>query len=291
MLATRALTHPRDAKSFLKELLALQYRGADAVNLADFSRRAGFRSRSYLSELFSGKKGFSSESVRKLKQALRVPSPLADVFELLVWREWPDLRPRRLGGAETEEALDRLLLKIRTQDRGSAGADTIKDRVSKGVRNLDLLKVYAALGSIHQGASLKEIFDRLAKMPSYRVTTALTKLCALELSKFKEGRYYALESTVDVLGMRDSSQGLAQLLDDNLKILAKQTQPMVEDPHGLVHVTSFSISSDRIEEFKQACLSTLLNVIDKHQSDQGDQIMTLQTVGYTEQLKSKSLDP
>lgn len=264
-------------------LLDLHYQGKERLNLADFSRKAGFKSRSYLSEILSGKKGFSADSLRKFKRTLKVNNALADVFELLVQQEYPELRNKKQKDSDIQESLNRLRSKIKLLTKSpSLLNDRTKEQVAKNVKSIDLIKTYAALGSLEKGSSLEEISKRLKLTPAYRIKLSLEKLCEFELCEFKDNRYWPKESSIDVLGVQSPNDGLNKIIDENLILLKRINKSMLSHPLVIAQISSFSIHTHRIEEFKKECMQSLLHLMDKYQSDNGDLIYTLQAMGYPE---------
>ncbi len=80
-------------RAFLAKVLNYRYAHKGKINYADFSRRAGFHSRSYLPEIISGKKGLSHDSLWKITNTLKLPQKYAKLFELLAQRDNSLLRP------------------------------------------------------------------------------------------------------------------------------------------------------------------------------------------------------
>lgn len=255
-----------DARSFLAEALALRYGGREKINLSDFSRRAGFSSRSYLSELLTGKKGFSRDSVSKIKSALKLPRGGLELFELLVLLECPPLRAR----AQTVEAIDSRIRALRERLRESedSGSQQIKRRLSRAFGKPQLFQVYAALGTKEGGATLAQIEKRTG-LKIEVILPVLDRLESLEAIRSAPNRFYPLQATMDVFGLGETPE-LERLIQEAAGLLQSRTRDVLRDPASLVFFTSFSIESRRLPQFRDDLRAAVFEVLDRYQDDEGD---------------------
>lgn len=81
---TVALIASTDYREFLRHYLALGGRNGKAIGYAQFSRLAGFSSRSYPREVVLGKKRISPGSLSGFLKAFKIDSEVKEYFKLLV---------------------------------------------------------------------------------------------------------------------------------------------------------------------------------------------------------------
>jgi hypothetical protein len=262
------------SRDFLKQALQLCYPNQGRRNVSDFSRRAGFRSRSYLSELLAGKKGYSRDSLMLIKNALKVPKPLQSIFELLVYRENQALRPKGLN----ESIIERRLAKARSEARGFEENNELKSRMLPVLGRSDLLQIYAALGKEGVGATLNEISKR-SSIEGPLVRQALLQLVDVG-AVFVEGtRYVAKNSQLDLFGLRDT-ESLARLISEASAFLQTRHREILAQSDSLVFHTAFSINSVKLPAFREQLRSAIFEVLDRFQDDEGDTVQQLTLGSY-----------
>jgi hypothetical protein len=266
-----SLIRLESARVFLKEALALRYGGPEQVNLSDFSRRAGFSSRSYLSELLSGKKGFSRDSIGRIRSALRLPRPWLDYFEVLALMESPTLRGRKATpqalGARARK-LQQLMAEATDPERKELGR-----RASRIFGSPALFQVYSALGHTETGATLERILQR-TRLSRATVRAALGQLSSVGLARAAGDRYFAKQARVDALGLREE-EGLARLISEAAGVLRARAREIIRDETNLVFFTCLSVQSHRMREFREELRGAVYEVFEKYQADEGDQVVSV----------------
>lgn len=262
--AYNELLEIHDARAFLKKALEVRYRKKGKVNLADFSRRAGFSSRSFLSEYLAGKKGLSRESVGQLKMALKLPKPYLDLFSLLVGKDQPELLTRRLSVDEIEKQVGSIKVSLARQTEALM---QIKDP-ARLLSRLTLFRVFASLGTEEEGASLHEVSTRSNLNPE-SVLDTLQFLINEGAITTQNGRYYARSNQIDLLKIADAAS-LADLTRSICTQIRAEANDIVSDSRNNVLFTSFSMQSHQLPELKEKLREAIFGVLDQFQDDRGD---------------------
>jgi hypothetical protein len=258
------LLDAKDSREFLKAALELIY-APKRPNLADFSRRAGFASRSYLQEFLTGRKGLSRDGLLRFQQALRLPKPYLQYLELLAGEDFPELKSTRPGA----ESLTSRKAKIRARAKDHvtmAGAPRARVFSRSGV-----LRAYAALGSEEGGASLSEVVRR-SKLGPAQAAAALAEL-ERENALRKDGdRFYANANALDFLGLKDR-QTVASLSADVMRELQRNSAALTESEQNLFFYSALSMRQSKLVTFKAKVREALLEALDQHQDDEGEAVV------------------
>lgn len=263
------LLKAEDSRVFLKLALALQYQKKGKANLSDFSRRAGFSSRSYLSEYLSGKKGLSRDGIQRIVSSLKLPRNYLRIFELLVMREQPELRSR---GATTESLEQKLLETKELIQSLSAGASRVRNP-RRFYAKTSLLEVFASLGTSKNGAAFAEILHRCKLKPEV-VQEALVTLLQEGAAIKKEGRYFAAAAQLDFLGL-SANEGLAEVIQEVCERTRNDAARIIDESSNLVLYTTLSVNRSRRAEFKRRLREAVVEILDQFQADDGDAVEKL----------------
>lgn len=237
-------------------------------NQAAISRRAGFSSRSYFSEILSGKKGLSKDSLARLKTALRLPKLWAQFFDYLVFSEYPKLGPTSLTGEKIATRLQQL-----RKDLTQQPAEPDISRVLAYVHRPQVFQVYAALGDISLGASLNEIMQRTG-LSQQAVHRALSQLLEFKAAEQKGDRFFAFASQADALNLNQPG-ALAEMLGTVCSDLQKNKDKIVSVPTNLTVYSAFSVQKEQLPLLKQRLQEAVFDVLDEFQVDRGNQVQQI----------------
>lgn len=246
--------------------MEIHYNRQGRINLADFSRRAGFSSRSYVSELMAGKKGLSKDSIRRMREALRLPKNLGALMELLALRENPKL-------ARSEASLKELELRI-TELRRKISEGTKPPPVRSVERMFSqpkVLQVFAALGSPSKGASRTQIAGRTG-LNQASIGSALKILLSEGAAFEKDSKYYCTQNQIDLFGLK-SKDGLKTLVTQACAEVQRKSESLLASRSNLMFYTTLSVDSHRLPSFRQHLKEAIYEVLDRYQNDEGDCVM------------------
>lgn len=249
------------SREFLRLALWMTYHEKGKVNYADFSRKCGFSSRSFIVEFLSGKKQLSVDSLRRIKMALKLPKNYLKYFELLVFKENPVIRPSNLKTPLIETKLVELKNQIYqvAQYENKQSLDWLTQP--------ETFLIYAALGSICRGASIEEIHLR-TQFPLEKIKDILAVMISHKLISRKKSRYYVFSETLDVLNFKDA-QTMKILTENIFQGLRKNFNKTFNNPNSTVFFTTFSIQQSQIKNFKRELNELIFQLIDKYQDDDG----------------------
>lgn len=255
----------QDFASALREALILHYKKSDRINLSDFSRRAGFSSRSYISEILSDKKGLSRDALLRIRTTLKLPKPLLEILDLLAYLNTPALRPPQIPEAEVSKRLATARSKLHSLGREKPAA---KRRDSSFVRSTTLYQVYAGLGSLTKGADLATIIAR-TRLSEVDVKASLAQLLKNGIISQKDAIYFATESQIDNFGLQ-ARDGLSALVSEACGNIRLNRTKIIDTPGNLVFYTAFSMDCDRSTQLKERLREAIFQVFDEFQNDDGD---------------------
>lgn len=238
------------------------------VNLSDFSRKADFSARSYVSELLSGKKGLSRDALSRITHALAIPRPYLQLLEVLACIENPRLRAK----GTTERMLEKKLRDLRKSAR-TLDLHKPEDQMASPVIDPRVFEVYASLGTLEEGATFKEITARSALSPA-DIKRSLNILINGGLARQEDERYFAISSQADFFGLK-THQGLSSLVSSVCKDIDSRREDILNDSSSLVFHTAFTIDLSRQNLLKVKLREAIYKVLDEFQSDDGDRTQQL----------------
>jgi len=238
------------------------------VNLSDFSRKADFAARSYVSELLSGKKGLSRDTLSRITHALAIPRPYIQLLESLAHLENPGLRSKEITERILEKKIRDLRKSARTLDLHKSEA-----QMASPIINPQVFEVYASLGTLDDGATLSEIITRSALSPS-DIKRSLSILLKAELVRQEDDRYFAVSSQADFFGLK-THQGLGSLVSSVCKDIDSRREEILNDSANLVFHTAFTVDLSRRNQLKVKLREAIFKVLDEFQNDDGDRTQQL----------------
>ncbi len=262
-MKTEFLRELAKAKSY-RDFLNIVVEGAGGT--AAFSRRAGFTSRSFLSEVLRGNRRLSHASYEKVVRAVKVPGPYKRLFKLLLAIEEPDV----LSLQGTRDLNERIA-ELRKYLLNPAQQNDFKNVIS--APNVPV--VYAALGSSEKGASVQEICQR-TKLGVKEIASVLEQLVKRNVITQKRDRYFTSCGDMDLedLGGEEGFRQSYAQTADVLKNLALNAKPSNDN---LFYYTAFPIDKRDLSKFKKELQEILLAHIERYQSETGDQVVRLNT--------------
>ncbi len=257
------LSHAGDYRSFLNLLLDdLKKRKGLGVR-ADISRKAGFASRSFLTEVLSGKKGLSRDAMQRLKVALKLTGHIGKLFEALVYKSHPNIQPSQKTSREIDLAIAGLSNQIL---KNKNNPELARPHLTRP----EVFQVYAALGTENLGADLEEI-KRKTGLTSVPIRTALKSLVESKAVRVSEGRYFAISANADSLNYENRA-ALAEMIHKVCSGIQRNRKQMVEDRKNLNIYSAFSVNRNRVFDLKKDLEKALMSVLDEYQDDSGDSV-------------------
>lgn len=258
-----------DFLTCLNAAISSLYAKKGRVNIADFSRRAGFSSRSYVSELLRGQKGLSRDALRRIQAALKLPKYYTEILEYLAFVENPEVNIERIPESELKARIKRVRRKIQLK----CAADSVEPKPIVSpmlIGQINFYKVYASLGSVEEGALFSEIQQRCGLSESTLVEI-LNLMRSSGVARLTGLRYVAILDSLDKFGLSLES-GLSSLLLEVSSSLRARRAKIINSPRDRVVFTSFSMQSNQVAAFRARLNKAIFEVIDEFQDDAGDSI-------------------
>lgn len=257
------LLNENNPRAFLKKSLAFQFAGKRPLTTADISRRAGFSSRSFISEYLSGKKKLSKESVRALSGAFKLPKEYKQFFQYLIALDQPDLKlffkPITL---KELESCKRKIQQLATLDESAVGINAV-------IAKKNCFLVFAALGTEDEGASLDEILLKL-KLSEAEVRSAIKFLEDAGLTHFANNRFFPKSTAFDLLNF--TSPELSLLVKDLASEIKSEAETIVNNKQNLLVYSAFTISRSNLTKFRERLREAAYEIMDEFQDDSGDSV-------------------
>jgi hypothetical protein len=174
-------------REFLARVLELKSTAEGRSNLAAFSRRAGFSSRSFVHEVLDGRRRLTAKSYPKVERALALPPRIRSHFKLLVSLEENDLNLERLNQEQIRAKLalhrHRFLTELEAKRNQAQFVEFV-------IRGRELLDCFAALGESNVGATLEEVMSRTGHTTMI-CQNVLTHFVRNKVAELKGERYIA----------------------------------------------------------------------------------------------------
>jgi transcriptional regulator with XRE-family HTH domain len=259
-----ALSRVVDYRQFIMTVLRQGAIEPARGRLAALARNSGL-SRSFLTEVLNKKKRLTADSVDRIANGLKLNSAERKLFEALVAIELPEksrLRSRK-NRQEHAERLEKQRKKVQQKSRSLR----FKTKVSKDSLSLDFFMVYAALGTIENGATIAEI-QKKTKLTHSIVEKILNAMAAEEWIKTENGRFYASERAIDLNDLGLNNRFLNAFSRASAE-LSRSAPEIAKNNENLVFFTAIPLSVDRVSAFRLRLQAAVLEVIDEFQDDTG----------------------
>jgi hypothetical protein len=187
-------------------------------------------------------------------------------FELLVFRDQAEIRPRHLSAEDVEK-------RIALERQFSGENIKIPAANKRIVRWPVIFQVYAALGEPSNGANLSDIRSRTA-LPRATLEACLKLLVSEKVIEAVGERYYARNLRCDFLNLT-KNEGLVDMTKQVSSDINQNTHRLVEQPNNSVLYSAFSVKRERMPQFKAELLEVIFELIDRYQEEPGDTVRQL----------------
>lgn len=241
------------------------------ISYSTFSKRAGYHSKSFLSEILSGKKLLTLQSAEKFSKGMSLNHSLAQYFKNLVI----------IGLILNNKLKDYDLEKIKLENEKikQKCLSRLKIVVEKNDDNISLKKimlqenfptVYAALGSPQLGSSFDEIRDR-TRMPEIALKNILYQMSMAGLVYLSNERYFAEANIVDFDFMNTD-----EFFKSNYKRSSAQSIKRLDfgfaNTRSLFMTQTFSVNTEDLPGLKERLKKIVLEFSDDAEDVEGDNI-------------------
>ncbi|MFN8944475.1 MAG: TIGR02147 family protein [Pseudobdellovibrionaceae bacterium] len=268
LFPSQRLIHAENDAHFLKVFYEVNKEQSSRFSYAFLAKRCGFASKSFISEVISGKKQLSTQSALKIASGLNFTQSWSKYFLLLVQQNQVPLENASKIRREIYQ------LKTRLQKHESIKLTQLGDVFF----DMKLWPyVYAALGDEKKGATLEQVQMRTGIEPKI-ILSILDVLIEKKVVVKNKNTYLACNVSLLFKGQKSNSHFQKFFLENLSKLYDKATKNF-ESETALYLSMAISIDSKKMSEFKKS-LSTLLDeyTTDIERSD-GDRVAVM-TCGF-----------
>lgn len=260
------------------ELLGVLFAAKKLLNpkfsFAMFARRAGFAARGFAKDVISGKKRLTSNSLRRVIKGLDLAQDLAEFFSYQVASQEHDVVIRELSKTQVKQLLSKQRHRLHVTLSSSSSLSETIPHLSL-FRNLSAPKVYAALGDLKTGASLKEIKGRTG-FTLLDIKKALQHLIMIGMVEESSPLHYKARIHDIYIQEEEAASAFKQYYVDLIsKKSAAAASANFDDPNKLYWFSHASVKSQDLPKFKQDLRDLLKHYIEKMEDSAGDKIVDL----------------
>jgi len=249
-----------------------------ALSYQAFANRAGFSSKSFIADVIAGRKRITLTSFDKVILGLGLNKAWSDYFKTLVAIAEEDFI---IGKKSQEHYLNRLKeLKYKLQNKKK----TIQ---SRGISpSIDIIlgpyfpEVFASLGSIGEGATLKEI-EKRTRLPSHELRKIM-----IELEKAQLIEYIAVTDKyrpfMDALEIDElsSDQSFEKDFFRSIEKTKKRFKQQAHSKKSLFMNQTFSVNENRLDALRAELKKLIDEFSDNAEAFDGDAVAEI-CIGFT----------
>ncbi len=235
---------------------------------AAFSRRAGFKARSFARELALGNRRPTLATVSNLSRGFRLSPSAKKLLHLMVLIENPE--QDSLG--RTQKELERLLEVAKRSWKNRSERKTARNAKSALLPASIWAPVFAALGPDHQGSTPFDLASKTGRRPEDCRETAKT-LVAWGMAEERDGRFFPKHRHWVV----DPQETLAsqEFVVSALEQAQRAVRTDFKNGDALFHTLYFTIAASAMPELKARLRELLNSFAEKHEKADGDRVATL----------------
>lgn len=271
-----ALLEVNNYREFIIKILCNGQESIPRGALAKLARKAEF-SRSFLSEVLSGKKKLTLSSFKKISSALKLSNDLIQFFGFLVAEESEDFCRIYFNLSQEKVTLKKQYLLKRISQKNLFIEQSQNAKTSE-LLSYDIFCVYAALGTVSIGSDFSEIIKK-TNLDPVRIQRSLEKMLELNWVKKINQTYFATERTLD-FQQAGNDLGFLKAISESTTEISKNINKISENKDNLLFFSALPIHKDRIQEFNSRLRTCLLEIMDEFQDDNGQIIKKINLSSY-----------
>lgn len=249
-----------------------------SLSYGQIALRAGFASRSFTSDVVSGRKELSLSTLMPMVIGLSLKSDLAEYFKHLVYVQHPHL-------CFPKKALSRIqsrLKNLKTRLLAKEGISILSNHSDASQAHL-IPVVYAACGG-EEGVSISEVSSKTNLSPGIALQV-LTEMVNKELVSNKQNKYFCRGDHISLQNLNNKSR-FVDFYTRNLQNGITSAKANFEDENKLFFSSSFSIPVEQMPALKEELREVLLSFADSSEDANGDSVAVVSC--FFESLKSLS---
>lgn len=257
---------------FILAMDALATKRKKKLSYSEIARKAGFSSRSYPREIFTGRRAITRDACLPLGKALELNAGERKYFSALVELDIAKREKNDTRIAIIEDRLEKYRLRG-SQNREASLSEADLPRIHFWA------EIYAALGEPEVGATIEEISQRVRRFPAHlaeaKLRPVLEELVRNGIATLgKNDRYIAKDFYL--LFSKHKHHGIAlSFFKLATKEMLKRSSKEFSSPSALYRAISVSVDSKRLPELCRKLQETVDRFIEDAEAPRGDRIANL----------------
>lgn len=237
-------------------------------NFAEFARKADLSSRGFVSDVISGKKKITEKSLKNFKKGLGLTGKWIQLFEHLVFLSEASLRPENMS----QDDCSKKLVKIKNHLQAKLISNSLSPSATIITSSM-IYEIFAALGSVTEGASLSEIVKRTGLDP-LKTKESLHHLLQCGVISLVNERYLAKAGHLSLEELGSDLSFKNAYLESLQEIKSRAAEMEKHNDHLFYHA-ALSIDRSKIHSLKASLRQALYEWIEENQYDEGDTILRI----------------
>lgn len=247
-----------------------------ALTFQEFSMRAGLASRSFLKDVIVGRKRLTPASFQKTILGLGLNKIWTEYLEALIGIEETMFQNRVLDQKYFSKKLQ--VLKKRLRLRKASQSVRTGSQIVEAFLDENFPEVYAALGTVENGNSLKQI-TRKVRLPEGQVKIILSRMAEVGLVVQQNDIYFPQVEALNVEELK-TSYVFQRDFFRSLEKVKRRFQTQVSSDESLFLTQTFSVASKDLKRFKESLAHVIDDFVADSETPEGDTIAEL-TLGFT----------
>lgn len=257
----------KSPQDFLEKVIEEKKLSGKPISFASIARSAGFKSRNYPRDVAKGMKFLTMDSAHAVALGLKLNSDLTRFFVLLVDH---DNSKRREDQIRTLR-LEKKILSLRQRLLASIQASRIDGDAVYSMAETPI--VFASLGTPEEGANIHEIQKR-SGLSLESISANLSHLIKLNLAREEDDRFYAIANHIGFERLRQEGT-FQKAYIERMRTAIKKAEKEFESDQSLFLESSFSVSKEKMPEFKRELRDLLVRFVENQEVPQGNSVASL----------------
>jgi uncharacterized protein (TIGR02147 family) len=238
-----------------------------ALTYQKFSLRANLASKSFLNDVISGRKRLTPNSFHNVVLGLGLNKTWSDYLEALVGIEEKAFQNSVLNEPYFAKKIQ--VIKKRLRQRKASQSQRMVSQLEEVFLEENFPEVYAALGTVEKGSSLKLIAKR-AKIPEAKVRLILSKMLEVGLVVHQGETYRPIVEALNVEELKTSFVFQRDFFRSLEKV--KKRFPAQVKSESLFLTQTLSVNSGDFKKLRESLASLINDFVADAEAAEGDTI-------------------
>lgn len=276
------LIEASDHRSFLRCWMTEGGRNGSAITFGEASRRFGFSSRSFLSDVLQGKKSLSLRSLHAIRRGLsHLPDVVVRCFVFLAYQDEEGLRPQSMTKAKAQS----VLVKLRQRGRRlfqEENPQRLQQEIDTLVTQMAFHLCFAALDVGESGESIQGVcaktrlsLDVVTSMLEQMSKAGFVAPVGSDVSGVTHYRAMDAHRVVEQMASPGAFHAFVVNWLSHVLRQAAAEPPRAED---LYNVSTFSVRTKDRPLFRRRLIDAIDSLVEEFEASPGEEIVSLSVV-------------